>query len=321
VVDYLFEYRDECKQKMKDAETKKERGAWNTTQMAIKRVMASLYGMTAHIGYGWGDLDIANAILSEGRRCIRLLDAVATRLDHKVLYGFTDSAFIQVPFDEAETLASRITDAVQEATGNKKLFALLEAYMPYWLYEKKNKYAGKISWPVEDEGKMKSANFLKGSSLAPVTKMTEEVALNLICDGESESTVRASILDIVLPLRKGESDIKEMSQSTRIGKNPEDYNPSSGANKAALYYNKHISTDDPFVSGDSVNWIYVNAVPDGKPPTEVVAYRDMNELKDFRIDTKTVLDKMVKKKLKGVFEVLGWDLAAAIGEPRPAKYW
>ena len=123
VVDYLFDFRAECKQKMRDAETKEERAAWNTTQSAVKRVMASLYGMTAHIGFGWADADIAHTILSEGRRCIRLLDSVATRLGYNVLYGFTDSAFIQVPQDDAETLAKRITDSIQEATGNKQLFA------------------------------------------------------------------------------------------------------------------------------------------------------------------------------------------------------
>ena len=100
-----------------------------------------------YAGFGWADTDIAHTILSEGRRCIRLLDTVATRLGYNVLYGFTDSAFIQVPFDDAHTLSARITDAVQEATGNKMLFAELEAYLPYWFFEKKNKYAGKVSWP------------------------------------------------------------------------------------------------------------------------------------------------------------------------------
>ena len=145
--------------------------------------MASLYGMTAHIGFGWADADIAHTILSEGRRCIRLLDSVATRLGYNVLYGFTDSAFIQVPQDDAETLAKRITDSIQEATGNKQLFAELEAYHDYWLLAGKNKYAGIVSWPPEDAGKMKTANFLKGSSVAPITKEAERIALTMICEG------------------------------------------------------------------------------------------------------------------------------------------
>ena len=321
VVDYLFEFRAECKQKMKDAKTAEERSAWNTTQSAIKRVMASLYGATAHVGFGWADTDIAHTILSEGRRCIRLLDTVATRLGYNVLYGFTDSAFIQVPQEDAEVLARRVTDAVQDATGNKMLFAELEAYLPYWFFEKKNKYAGMISWPPEDAGKMKTANFLKGSSLAPISKEAEKIALTLICQGENESVVREAILKLALPVRKGDVNLKEVTKQTRISQHPDDYKILSGASKAADYYNKHMSTEDPFEGGDSVKWTYVKSVPAGQPPTQVVAYRENEEMDGYTLDAKVILDKAIVSKLKGVFQVLGWDLGAATGEPRPATYW
>ena len=321
VVDYLFDFRAECKQKMRDAETKEERAAWNTTQSAVKRVMASLYGMTAHNGFGWADTDIAHTILSEGRRCIRLLDSVATRLGYNVLYGFTDSAFIQVPQEDAEILAKRVTDAVQEATGNKMLFAELEAYIPYWLFEKKNKYAGIVSYPEEDKGKWKTANFLKGSSLAPISKTAEKVALSLICKGQNEAVVRDEILELAIPVRKGQVNLKDVTKQTRISQAPEEYKIPSGASKAALYYNQNMAMGDPFVAGDSVKWTYVSAVPPGFPDTKVVAYREDYEISRFTLDAKTILDKAIVSKLKGVYQVLGWDLDAATGEPRPATYW
>jgi len=321
VVDYLFDFRAECKQKMRDAETKEERAAWDTTQSAVKRVMASLYGLTAHVGFGWADIDIAHTILSEGRRCIRLLDTVATRLGYNVLYGFTDSAFIQVPQEDAEVLASRVTDAVQEVTGNKKLFAELEAYIPWWFFEKKNKYAGMVSYPPEDAGKMKTANFLKGSSLAPISKEAEKIALTMICQGKNEAEVREEILKLALPVRKGEVNLKQVTKQTRISQAPRDYKILSGASKAAEYYNNNLATNDPFVAGDSVQWTYVKTVPAGMPDTQVVAYRNENELEGFTLDAKVILDKAIVSKLKGVYQVLGWDLDAATGEPRPATYW
>ena len=321
VVDDLFEYRALCKQHMREAETKEIRAAWNTTQAAVKRVMASLYGATASVGFGWADLDIAETILSEGRRCIALLDTVATNMGYNVLYGFTDSAFIQVPLEEAEALAARITDVVQSTTGNEKLIAELEAYMPYWLLAGKNRYAGKVAYPTEDAGKMKTANFMKGSSLAPISKQAEGTVLDLVCDGASEADVRAAVLDMALPVRRGEMDLKTVTQSTRISANPEDYKILSGASKAAHYYNQHMADGDPFVSGDSVQWTYVSAVPNGLPATKVVAYREPAELEGFELDAKTILNKSIEKKISGIFEVLGWDLEAAIGTPRPATYW
>ena len=321
VVDDLFDYRALCKKTMRDAETTQERDAWNTTQSAVKRVMASLYGATASVGFGWADLDIAETILSEGRRSIALLDTVATRLGYNVLYGFTDSAFIQVPLDQAEALAARITDTVQRTTGNDQLVAEVEAYMPYWLLAGKNRYAGKVSYPPEDAGKMKTANFMKGSSLAPISKEIEGTVLGLVCDGASEGDVRNVVLDVALPVRKGEMTLKSVTQSTRISAHPKDYKVLSGASKAAHYYNEYMSTDDPFVAGDSVQWTYVSAVPTGLPPTKVVAYREPAELKGFELDTKTILNKSIEKKISGIFDVLGWDIEAAIGTPRPATYW
>tara|TARA_R100000908_G_scaffold65255_2_gene53416 strand:- start:2091 stop:4457 length:2367 start_codon:yes stop_codon:yes gene_type:complete len=321
VVDDLFEYRALCKQRMREAKSKEIRAAWNTTQAAVKRVMASLYGATASVGFGWADLDIAETILSEGRRCIALLDTVATRLGYNVLYGFTDSAFIQVPLDKAESLAARITNVVQQTTGNTKLVAEVEAYMPYWLLAGKNRYAGKVSYPPEDAGKMKTANFMKGSSLAPISKEIEGTVLDLVCDGASEAEVRASVLEIAMPIRLGNMDLKNVTTQTRIGNDPEKFETPSGASRAALYYNKHMAKGDPFVSGDSVQWIQVSAVPSGLPPTDIVAYREPAEIDGFELNSKAILKKHIEKKISGIFDVLGWDIEAAIGTPRPATYW
>tara|TARA_R100000734_G_scaffold19125_1_gene18300 strand:+ start:4288 stop:6648 length:2361 start_codon:yes stop_codon:yes gene_type:complete len=321
VVDDLFEYRALCKKRMREAESKEVRAAWNTTQAAVKRVMASLYGATASIGFGWADLDIAETILSEGRRCIALLDTVATNMGYNVLYGFTDSAFIQVPLDEAEALAARITNVVQETTGNTKLVAEVEAYMPYWLLAGKNRYAGKVSYPPEDAGKMKSANFMKGSNLAPISKKCETVVLDLVCDGAVEGDVRAAVLELAMPVRNGDMDLKDVTEQTRIGNDPESYDTPSGASRAALYYNQNMAKDDPFVKGDSVQWIQVSAVPNGYPPTDIVAYREPAELDGFELNSKAILKKLIEKKISGIFNVLGWDIDAAIGTPRPATYW
>lgn len=320
IVDYLFDYRAICKENMRKASSKEERAAWNTTQSAVKRVMASLYGMCAHAGYGWSDMDIAETILSEGRRCIELLDKVATNMGYNVLYGFTDSAFIQVPLEEAEGLAERVTEVVQKTTGNKKLIAELEAYMPYWFLAGKNRYAGICSYPIEDEGKWKNANFMKGSNLAPLSKRAEKTVLELVCNGASEGDVREAVLEMVMPVRRGEYDIKDITISTRIGKHPRNYDKLSGASKAAHYYNENIGNDE-FVAGSSVQYVYVSHPPKGMPPTQIVAYREQHEIDDFVIDVKSVLQKLVEKKIKGIFDVLGWDVEAAMGEPRPATYW
>ena len=315
IVDYLFDYRDECKQKMRDAKTKEERTAWNTTQSAVKRVMASLYGMTAHAGYGWSDMDIADTILSQGRRCIALLDSVATKMGYNVIYGFTDSAFIEVPLEDAERLAQRVTEVVQQETGNKKLVAELEAYMPYWFLAGSNLYAGIVSYPEADKGKWKNANFMKGSNIAPISKRAERTVLELICNGASEGDVRNAVLEMVMPIRKGEYNFKEITQSTRIGV----LSTRTAAGQAALYYNTY--NDEKFKVGDNVQYIYVSHPPQGMPPTKYAAYREEHELKGYEVDQTAIVEKLVQKKIEAIFKILGWDIEAAMGKPKPATYW
>ena len=44
-------------------------------------------------------------------------------------------------------------------------------------------------------------------------------------------------------------------------------------------------------------------------------------MEGYTLDAKVILDKAIVSKLKGMYQVLGWDLDAATGEPRPATYW
>ena len=309
VVEYLFAYRDECKFKMRHAETEEERGAWNTTQMAIKRVMASLYGMTAHGGYGWADLDIAHTITHEGRRCIHLLDQVTTSNGYECLYGHTASAFIKVPYEDAEMLAAKITRAVQEATGNKMLFADLEDWMPYWLLVKKNRYVGK-----KMNGELKVAGFeMKASNAAPISKKVQKEVFNMVCSGANEGEVEAYVRPIAMSIREGEVPLKEVTLTTRLGMALRDYKVLGGAAKAASNYNDD-SKGPKFGKGDSVPWTYVQGIPN------TIAYRDPSELEGYPLDSDVILQKMLKAKLDSVYTTLGWDIDGALGAPRPKAY-
>tara|TARA_R100001015_G_scaffold12829_3_gene5547 strand:+ start:20025 stop:22340 length:2316 start_codon:yes stop_codon:yes gene_type:complete len=314
VVEYLFDYRDTCKQRMRDATTPEERAAWNTTQMAVKRVMASLYGMCAHIGYGWANGDIAHTITQEGRRCIRLLDSVATKYGYECLYGHTDSAFVKVPnVDEAHKLAEKITTAVQRETGNNMLFAELEAWMPYWLLTKKNRYVGKVAWPEEDQGKLKVAGFgMKASNTAPLSKKIQKGVFELICDGANENAVEEFVLPIAMQVRNGEIPLEEVSMKTRLGMHLKDYKVLSGASKAAVAYNKN--NREKFGKGDSVPWTYIKEEPG------IIAYREPEDLTGFTLDSDIILKKMLKTKLDSIYSTLSWDLERALGAPSPKAY-
>ena len=65
----LKKLRNDYKQKMKDFP--EEYVKWNTNQMAVKRLMASFYGVVGYQGFGWADIDLAASITASAREAIR----------------------------------------------------------------------------------------------------------------------------------------------------------------------------------------------------------------------------------------------------------
>ncbi len=322
IVTEMFELRDEYKKKMRESATENERNGWNTLQLAVKRVMASFYGMTASAYWGWSDFDIASAITACGRRAIKALMEESEKAGYKALYGHTDSAFVEVPFDEAKALAKHLTETIQRDHEASHLIVEFEAYMPYWIVGGKNLYYGICSYPPEDKGKKKSARWGKISTLAPVSKDLENDILTAICTGANEETVIGMVRPIAKKIMKGDVSIKDISTTTRLQKRlPEYSDTAGGAVKAARYYNEHIAQRNHFGHGDSVNWVYVSKSKDGLPYTPVVAYEDISELDGFIVDYDLMVDKIVKDKIKPIFKALDWDLERASGAAMPKVYW
>ena len=76
----LKKLRDEYKSRMKSADSKEERQKWFNNQMAVKRLMASFYGVTAFPKFGWYDPDLANSITASAREAIRHAAKIAEGL-------------------------------------------------------------------------------------------------------------------------------------------------------------------------------------------------------------------------------------------------
>ena len=56
----------------REAGDSKEEVKWHNNQMAVKRLMASFYGIVAYQGFGWADVDLAASITASAREAIRL---------------------------------------------------------------------------------------------------------------------------------------------------------------------------------------------------------------------------------------------------------
>jgi len=63
--------RNEYKKMMKESKNKSDYVKWNNNQLAVKRLMASFYGIVAFQGFGWADVDLAASITASAREAIR----------------------------------------------------------------------------------------------------------------------------------------------------------------------------------------------------------------------------------------------------------
>ena len=66
---HLKTLRQEYKENMKKYPN--EYAKWNNNQLAVKRLMASFYGIIAYQGFGWADVDLAASITASAREAIR----------------------------------------------------------------------------------------------------------------------------------------------------------------------------------------------------------------------------------------------------------
>ena len=275
----------------------------------------------------WSDLDIGSTIPYKGREGIRLLLTESEEMGYKSLYGHTDSAFVQVPFDEAKELAIKLTKKGQKELNMPHLDVELEAYFDYWVSAKvKNRYFGIKSWPESEKGQMKVTGFeLKAANAAPISKKVQKIAFQLIGAGAEEEEVSNALRPVATQLRNGEIPIEELAPFGRIKRNLSTYGKKNidgrtsttpNVVQAARFYNKHIATDDPFNAGDGAQWVYVR-----NEESKVIAFRDPSEIEKYELDYDIMVTKLIKAKLESVYDIMGWDIKVAAGAPIPKVYW
>lgn len=325
VVEEMLELRKEYKKLYREATDVDKKLGYHMLQMATKVSVNAIYGMCGirRLGGGWSGYDIARSITYKGRESIRILISESEKLGYRALAGHTDSAYIQVPFDKAVDLADHLTKVSQDELGMSHLDVELEAYFPYWFTGvTKNRNFGIKSYPESEKGEMKVTGFeIKAANAAPITKEIQRIAFNLISTGADEDAVRDSIRPIVKELHKGERPTSDITIHTRIKKDYDDYEKPSAASRAAHYYNTYTNPNDPIRKGNTVQYVYVDGVPEGQPMIAYGAYKDEKELKDFSIDWSTIVEKFVTAKLKLVYKTLEWDLDSIVKKQVPKIYW
>ena len=320
----MLELRAKYKRLLKEAKTDEEKLQYDMMQTAVKVATNAAYGYVSQkaVSGGWIDPDIGATITYYGRECIRTLLDKSDDAGYTALAGHTDSGYIQIPFDKIEGHLDYLNSHIQERYDLPNMEIELEAYFDYWLTAGvKNQNFGIMVWPPEKQGTLKVTGFsYKASSVSPVTKEIQGKIFQMVGTGADEDEVTSFVRPIALSVLKGERSHEELAPYGKWGQAQYKKTPPMAA-RAAMYYNKHINDREPFRVGDSIQWLYVKATPDDKPDTQVVGFRNMDEIDGFYIDYDMCVEKFIRKKIMRIYEALEWDVKKASGAAIPKSHF
>lgn len=324
VVKDMLALRKHYKGLMKAATDPDEKMGYNMLQMAVKVAVNAVYGMlgSRKVRGQWSSYEIAQSITYLGRESISMLVKRSEDMGYRGLAGHTDSCYIQVPFDEAEEVAQKLTDIAQNEMDLKHLDVELEAFFPYWFTASvKNRNFGVKSWPLDEAGQMKVTGFsIKASSAPPLTKDLLGKVFTMISTGKDEGEIFDEVRPKIKKVFLGERPATDASSYGSVRKKLHEYDKVvPNAIKAARYSNEYLGTN--YEKNDSVRWVFIDDVPEGQPYCNVIGYEDERQLSEYSIDWTTIVDKWIHRKLKSVYETLDWDLERLTARRVPRKLW
>lgn len=338
----LFSERDAMKQRRSQFDYESsEWVVWDNKQRAIKVMQNSLFGVSDNKYFRLSREGLGGAITAGSRYVTWKGSEIIREMGHDVVYGDTDSVFVQLGNSEEDSIEQAVETGKQiAATLNESMDEVaddfgLPAVHPHfdsdvvhgtertafhWEYEstlrrflqtgKKKRYAGARIW--EDGEFLNEPSYkIKGyetrrSDLPSIGAEVQETVLQRVLDGDSFDEISGYLRAIVTDIREGEISLDRIAIPGSLNKQPEDY-PNMPKRRACLYANDHI--DGLWWSEGDSPWVcYVKSVPDDKPVTDVIAMPwNVESLPDgFELDVETHIEKFVEGPLEPILDELGW---------------
>ena len=300
MMDLLTEQRNKYKALKNSATSDEEKRKWDSAQYATKSLVASLYGVCGDSRYSMYHPAVAAAITGASRRCLGKLKRLCEEAGHRVIYGHTDSVFVQVEGGVEEAL--RLNESL-----NRDMAPIVSEYEKHCeriLLKAKNRYAGKVTWT---EGYYHEAEYyIKGIEVVqarmPTTmKTVMKATLNAMLDGRPVDSLNDELSEYITNVVEGNVDGEDLAMRGKLKKDLSDYKTLSGSSAAAHWANINLGkdyrkgdyfwtlldTDGRYIGGDSVVEIMAKA----------------------NIGYKHFVDRFIIGKVEPLYEIAGWDMS------------
>ncbi len=298
---------------------------YDMQQNVLKVIMNTYYGVSGFSRFRLYDRDIGAAVTSVGRAIIRHTKNIITDRGYDVIYGDTDSCFVQIPpmplektMEVARSLEKELNESYQafskDTLGADLSFFSIKfekIYQRFFQGGAKKRYAGHLIWKEgQDVDSIDITGFeMKRSDSAQVTREVQERVLEMILRGNGKEDVKKYLPDVLNMYRAGRCPLEKAGIPSGINKSLADYAHMDSHGRGALYSNQYLGTD--FKRGSKPKRLYIKRsfIPDKYPNTDVLCFEYPDQVPDgvFEIDWETMLEKTIQTPLNRIFEALGWD--------------
>jgi len=339
VLDSLINLRKEKKKLMKGYEYgSEEYNIYYTQQFALKSLINSFYGVTAFEDFRLYDQRVASATTNVGRKLINWCAKIAKDNGYKVIYGDTDSLFIEVDSYDLDKVVEKGYELKAKIVESFDSFALSlgatkhvfdldfeKVFSAIFFTEAKKRYAGKLAWlEGKRTDKMKIVGFDSvRSDTTKVSKKIQENLFVLITSGKSLKAIKEESYDYlreeIEKIRGGKYNLSDLAFPSSIQKPIEEYKvmvPAVRAIHNASFIGK------TYKPGDKALLVPLSKSPRGMPPMDVIMIDDEKDLpKGFEIDYDTIIDKSIRMKVEDILPSMGLTFEEVVTGRKQSTLW
>ncbi|RQD82054.1 MAG: DNA polymerase [Methanocalculus sp. MSAO_Arc2] len=294
---------------------------YDIQQNVLKVIMNTYYGVSGYARFRLYDREIGSAVTSVGRAIIGHTRDVIDQMGYCVLYGDTDSCFVQLPSQDLDmtiALGREIEDELNESFGSfardrlsadTHYFSIKfeKVYRRFFQAGRKKRYAGHLIWKegsVVDQIDIVGFE-LRRSDSPHITKVVQKTVIEMILRGDDFDAVKEYLGEVIRHYRQGRCSLDDAGIPGGIGKHLEDYDTKDAHIRGAIYSNTYLKTD--FKKGSKPRRVYIKNVTHTYPKTDVLCFEYADQVPpEFVIDWETMLEKTVKGPISRILEGLGW---------------
>ena len=295
ILEDLISARDELRVKLKSlAVGSPSYRLYDARQKAIKVITNAVYGYAGWLGARWYIKPVAEAATAWGRYIIRSTLELSKELGLNVIYGDTDSVFVE--YDEAKV--DKLLDIVRKKLGLE--LRPDKVYVRVLFTEAKKRYCGLLK-----DGRLDYVGFeiVRGDWTEAAKKVQEEV-LKIILKEKSPDKARDFVVEYVSQLRERKVPLKDLVIWKSITRPIEEYKVNAPHIEAAKIL---IDKGWTIYPGDKVGYVIISG--SGPIYKRAIPY-NLASIED--VDIEYYIWKQIVPPVERILKIFGVEIKQAL---------